>query len=83
MADSIEITSVSAPTKKTRRQSQRTAPRVDVEFFDQQGVQELRRTLTRQSGHSAQDNSSLESGRTLDEIKEFDFEQVLRDFVQE
>lgn len=82
MADSFEKVSGSGPTTGSRQRSQSTVSRVDVEFFDKQGVQELRKTLTRQSAQDQQSPSAAESGITFDGSKGFDFEQVLRENVQ-
>lgn len=70
-----------------RRRGNSSVSRVDVDFFDPAGVQELRRTLTQQhdeekaKGH----RSSTSSDRTLDvktEDEPFDFAKTLREIVR-
>lgn len=85
MAGSLEKAQVSGITTAPHQRSKSIVSREGIEFFDQQGIQELRKTLSRQSALGAQDQrspSSAESAITFDETKGFNFEQVLRDKVQ-
>ncbi|KAF8638204.1 hypothetical protein AX16_010550 [Volvariella volvacea WC 439] len=57
--------------------------RVEVDYFDHSGVQELRRTLPQQGHAQRVECSSDGSADTLGEGKDsFNFEQLLRDTVQ-
>lgn len=70
--------------EKTYSQSQHSTSKVNVDYFDPSGVQELRATLSRLS-HSAGEirkKSSRESDVTLaNDDAPFDFEKTLKGFL--
>jgi ATP-binding cassette subfamily G (WHITE) protein 2 (SNQ2) len=66
----------------TRARSGSSVSRVDVEFFDPEGVQALRRTMTKEANDRDRPSvASSSSDHTLTD-EPFDFEKTVRHFVR-
>ncbi|KAL5529901.1 SNQ2_5 [Sanghuangporus sanghuang] len=83
----------SADVKKKRRRRDSSASRVAVDYFDPEGVHELKRTLTMQSqaareaaehrmGAHVSDESTVVSENLALDVEKFDLEQFFKEIVQ-
>lgn len=77
-----EPSSPKPTSHRTRPRRESSVSHVDVSFFDPEGVQELRRTLTRRSVQESLGNVSTDSTLAPKDGEPFDLAKTLRRIVQ-